>query len=86
MITSDEARKIALTKIEKDREQAITLADNLIEMTAKCGKFQAKINEDETITREILRQIKEKYESLGYTCVIDNSGTYEDFDVLTITW
>lgn len=86
MITVDEARKIALDKIEKDREQALTLADNLIEMTAKCGKFQAKINEDDRITREILRQIKEKYESLGYTCVIDNSGTYEDFDVLTITW
>ena len=86
MITSDEARKLAIDKIEKDRQQALTMVDNLIEMSAKCGKFQARVNEDETITREILRQIKEKYESLGYTCVIDNSGTYEDFDVLTITW
>lgn len=86
MITSDEARKLANDKIEKDRQQALTMVDNLIEMSAKCGRFQARVNEDETITREILRQIKEKYESLGYTCVIDNSGTYEDFDVLTITW
>lgn len=86
MITSDEARKLANDKIEKDRQQALTMVDNLIEMSAKCGRFQARVNEDETITREILRQIKEKYESLGYTCLIDNSGTYEDFDVLTITW
>ena len=86
MITCEEARKIAIAKVEKDREQALTLADNLIEMSAKCGKFKASINADETITVEILRQMKEKYDSLGYTCVIGNSGTYKPYEVLTITW
>lgn len=86
MITSDEARKLAIDKIEKDRQQALTMVDNLIEISAKCGKFQAHVNEDETITREILRQIKEKYESLGYKCEIGNSGNFEDYDILTISW
>lgn len=86
MMTANEARQIAIAKIERDREQALTLADNVIEMSAKCGKFQTQINEDETITREILRQIQEKYEDLGYICVINNSGTFEDYEVLTISW
>ena len=89
MMTANEARQTAIAKIEKDREQALSLADNVIEMSAKCGKFQTQINEDEMITREILRQIQEKYESLGYTCAINISQDPRylgEYEVLTISW
>lgn len=83
MMSASEARLISFKKIEEDRSRALEMMENLIRLTAECGKFSATVEEDDVYTRDTLRRILEHYEQLGYVCQIE---TVHDDEFLTISW
>lgn len=68
MITANEANKIARDKIEANRKQAFKMVENYVEISAKCGRFQATIGTDEIISKDTLEEIAKLYGNLGYEC------------------
>ena len=84
MITANEANRIARDKVEADRRRALSMVENFIEISAKCGKFQATIATDEVITLDTLEEIEKTYRELGYECI---KKSCKDSDTtLTIMW
>ena len=85
--SAEQARVVAETKVEENKKQSFEMVDNLIRITADCGKFSTIVRTDDIITFDILESLAKRYEGLGYKCEI-NSGTImaEPSGALTISW
>ena len=86
MITPDEARKLAIDKIQRDKDNAFQMVDNFIRITAESGKLSAKITVDDIITLSMLTAMKEKYEGLGFKCYIETKPVLENHEYLEVSW
>lgn len=85
--SAEQARVVAETKLEDNKKQSFEMVDNLIKITAECGKFCATVRTDDIITFDILESLAQRYEGLGYKCEIHSGNTtFETSGLLKISW
>ena len=86
--SAEQARVVAETKIEENKKQSFEMVDNMIRMTAECGKFITIVRTDDIITYDTLESLSKRYEGLGYKCEISKGHTLSGdlIGSLTITW
>lgn len=68
MIKATEARGLAITQHEINKFKVIQMVSKCIRMCAEDGRFSTRVQIDNMITNEILRDVSALCVSLGYKC------------------